>query len=91
VPGFLGHPRWWPLPMGTAPMLMPHRQGEPRQQLRQQPRPAVWQNRPIYTRSSTDVPAKHVDTRYFHLYKPGSPPSITNDLDKSTLQPRSHD
>ena len=28
---------------------------------------------------------------YFHLYKPGSPPSVTKDPDKSTSQPRSHD
>ena len=28
---------------------------------------------------------------YFHLYKLGSPPSITKDLGKSTSQPRSHD
>jgi hypothetical protein len=27
---------------------------------------------------------------YFHLYRPGSPPSVTKDLGKSTSQPRSH-
>jgi hypothetical protein len=25
---------------------------------------------------------------YFHLYKPGGPPSVTKDLGKSTSQPR---
>jgi hypothetical protein len=28
---------------------------------------------------------------YFHLYKPGSPPSVAKVLGKSTSQPRSHD
>jgi hypothetical protein len=28
---------------------------------------------------------------YFQLYKPGSSPSVTKDLGKSTSQPRSHD
>ena len=28
---------------------------------------------------------------YSHLYKPGSPPSVTQDLGKSTSQPRSRD
>ena len=51
----------------------------------------LWQNRPIYTRSSMAIPANTLTRAYFHLYKPGSPPSVTKDLGKSTSQPRSRD
>ena len=51
----------------------------------------MWQNRSIYTRSSTVVLADMVTRTYIHLYKPGSPSSVTKDLDKSTSQPRSRD
>jgi hypothetical protein len=34
-------------------------------------------------------PLNTLTRAYFHLYKPGSLPSITKDLGKSTSQPRS--
>jgi hypothetical protein len=59
------------------------------------PRPAeettvgrVWQNRPIYTKSSTGAPANTLARTHFHLYKSGSPLSVTEDLGKSTSQLR---
>ena len=37
------------------------------------------------------VPFNTLACAYFHLYKPGSPLSVTKDLGKSTSQPRSRD
>ena len=36
-------------------------------------------------------PLNTLTRAYSHLYKPGSPPSVTQDLGKSTSQPRSRD
>ena len=36
-------------------------------------------------------PANVLTRAYFHLYKPGSLPSVLKDLGKSTSQPRSRD
>jgi hypothetical protein len=44
----------------------------------------MWQNCPIYTRSVFNT----LTRTYFHLYKPGSPPSVIKDLGKFISQLR---
>jgi hypothetical protein len=63
----------------------------PRRLISAMNRRTLWQNRPIYIDQVRLSPLNTLTRVYFHLYKSGSPPSVTKDLGKSTSQPRSHD